>query len=104
MLKGNCLPSKHVILSEIAVLCSLACKKPYSEDFTVLRTLSPELFNFKDFKHGFVEFPLPHLAADSWVCAINRRHLRLRGETVVRVRERLKTEIKLFLVNIYFAF
>ena len=27
-LKGNCSPSQHVILSEIAWFCSLRCKKP----------------------------------------------------------------------------
>ena len=43
---GNCSPSQYVILSEIAVL-SWGCKKPQSEGYTVLRALSPNIFNFK---------------------------------------------------------
>ena len=51
--------------------CSFGCKKPQSEGFTVLRALSPEIFNFKDFTYWLMEFLLHHLEADSWVYRIS---------------------------------
>ena len=38
----------------------------------VVQALSPDIFNFKGFEHGVMEFLLPHLEADSWAYAINR--------------------------------
>ena len=43
-----------------------------SEAFTVLRALSPEIFNFKGFEHGLMEFPLPHLEPNSLAYAIHK--------------------------------
>ena len=48
-----------------------------------------------------MEFPLPHLAAETWFKEITAT---CGGdETVVRVRERLKTEIKLFFSKYLFC-
>ena len=49
-----------------------------------------------------MEFPLPHLEADSWAYAKKNANCDS-GENVVRVRERLRTKIKLFL-SYFFAF
>ena len=42
------------------------------EGFTVLRALSPEIFNFKDLNYWLMEFPLPLLEAHSLAYGINR--------------------------------
>ena len=69
--------------------------------YTVLRALSPEIFNFKGFEHRLMEFPLLHLKANSWTYAITATCGR--GENVVRVRERLKTKIQLFFSQYLFC-
>ena len=45
------------------------------KEFTILRATSSEIFNLKGFEHGLMEFPLPHLEANSLAYAINRHLL-----------------------------
>ena len=53
---------------------------------TVLQALSPEIFNFKGFEHGLMEFALPNIEADSWAYAINRVYI-IQTEAERRRRE-----------------
>ena len=70
IVKENCSPSQHVILSEIRfVVWDVRNLNPkISRSYELYRR---RYSTSKIFKHGFVEFPLVHLAADSWVCALN---------------------------------
>ena len=66
--KGNCSPSQHVILSAIAVLY-------FGMEETLIRRFhgpTSSIARDKGFKHGLVEFPQPHLEANSWAYAISR--------------------------------
>ena len=45
---------------------------PKISRFYELYRQPPEIINFKGFEDGLMEFPLPHLKADSWAYAINR--------------------------------
>ena len=76
MVKGFTFPTYDFILDSSFVFLAVRSPSQKVSRSYVIRTLSPEIFNFKDVNYWLTQFPLPYLEeADSLAYAINR-HLR----------------------------